>query len=142
MFTEARLATLIPIRDMNRAIKLYTKSLGGKLTYRGEGEMKDFWASLKLGANGISLITPQKREKRTLAYSTFLMKNIKAAVSELKRKDVTFQPAQKMGPETRLEGPVAYESFGASAFFRDSEGDSLMIWQDVPPLQKGLQSGP
>jgi catechol 2,3-dioxygenase-like lactoylglutathione lyase family enzyme len=130
--SQARLATLIPIREMSRAIRFYTKTLGGKLTYRGEGEMKDFWASLRLGTNEIWLIRPQKREKRTLAYSTFLVKNIRSVVSELKRKGVRFQPAERMSPETKLEGPIAFEPFGASAFFRDPEGNVLMIWQDPP----------
>jgi catechol 2,3-dioxygenase-like lactoylglutathione lyase family enzyme len=130
--SQARLATLIPIREMSRAIRFYTKTLGGKLTYRGEGEMKDFWASLRLGTNEIWLIRPQKREKRTLAYSTFLVKNIRSVVSELKRKGVRFQPAERMSPETKLEGPIAFEPIGASAFFRDPEGNVLMIWQNPP----------
>ena len=134
MFSEARLATLMPIRDMDRAIKFYTKALGGRLQFRGEGEMKDFWASMKLGANEIWLIAPQKREKRTMAYSTFLVKNIKSAVNELKRKGVKFQRAERMGPETRIEGPIAFESFGASAFFKDSEGNLMMVWQNFPPM--------
>jgi len=134
MFSDARLATLIPIRDMTRAIKFYTKALGGKLRYRGEGEMKDSWAYVTLGKNDLWLITPQKREKRTLAYSTFLVKNIKAAVNELKRKGVKFQRAEKMGPDSRIEGPITYESFGASAFFKDSEGNVMMIWQNNPPM--------
>jgi len=134
MISKAQLATLVPIRDMNRAIKFYTKSLGGKLRYRGKGAMRDFWATLKLGPNEIWLIAPQKREKRTMAYSTFLVKNIKSAVNELKRKGVKFQRAERMGPETRIEGPIAFESFGASAFFKDSEGNLLMIWQNDPPM--------
>jgi len=134
MISKAQLATLVPIRDMNRAIKFYTKSLGGKLRYRGKGAMRNFWATLKLGPNEIWLIAPQKREKRTMAYSTFLVKNIKSAVNELKRKGVKFQRAERMGPETRIEGPIAFESFGASAFFKDSEGNLLMIWQNHPPM--------
>ena len=134
MFSGAQLATLIPIRDMNRAIKFYTKALGGKLQYRGRGVMKDFWASVKLGPDVIWLITAQKRERRTMAYSTFLVKNIKTAVNGLKRKGVKFQRAEKMGPESRLEGPIAYESVGASAFFKDSEGNLLMIWQNSVPM--------
>jgi catechol 2,3-dioxygenase-like lactoylglutathione lyase family enzyme len=134
MFAEARFATLIPIRDMDRAIKFYTKALGGKLMYRGEGQMKDYWASMKLGREEFWLITPQTREKRTLAYSTFLVKDIKAVVKELKGRGVRFQRAEKMSKESRLEGPIAYESFGASAFFKDSEGNLLMIWQNFPPM--------
>ncbi len=134
MFSKVPLATLMPITKMDRAIKFYTKALGAKLAFRGEGEMKNFWASLKLGPNEIWLISPQKREKRTLAYSTFLVKNIRTTVGELKRRGVKFQRAEKMGPQTKVEGPIAFESFGASAFFKDSEGNVLMIWQNVPPM--------
>ncbi|MGA9838864.1 MAG: VOC family protein [Thermoplasmata archaeon] len=134
MFSDARLATLIPIRDMDRALKFYTKQLGGKLQYRGTGEMKDFWASVKLGSNELWLISPQKREKRTLAYSTFLVKNIRAAVKELQRKGVKFQRADRMGPETKIEGPIAFDSFGSSAFFKDTEGNLMMVWQNNPAM--------
>ena len=79
------------------------------------------------------MITPQKREKRTLAYSTFLVKNIRSVVKELKSKGVSFQRAERMGPDTRIEGPIARESFGAAAFFRDSEGNVLMILAEHPP---------
>jgi hypothetical protein len=39
-----------------------------------------------------------------------------------------------MSKETKVEGPIAYESFGASAFFKDSEGNLLMVWQNNPPM--------
>jgi predicted enzyme related to lactoylglutathione lyase len=134
MFSEAGYATLITVKDMDRAIKFYTKSLGGKLTYRGEGQMKDFWASVKLGREEFWLITPQKQEKRTLAYSTFLVKDIKAVVKELREKGVKFTRAEKMSKETKVQGPIAWDPFGASAFFKDSEGNLLMIWQNIPPM--------
>lgn len=134
MWSKARLATLIPIRDMNRAIKFYTKVLGAKLQYRGQGEMKDFWASLKLGSEELWLVHPSKREKRTLAYSTFLVKDIRADVDELKGKGVKFQRADKPGKESHVEGPITFESFGASAFFKDSEGNLFMLWQNDPPM--------
>jgi catechol 2,3-dioxygenase-like lactoylglutathione lyase family enzyme len=133
-FSNAGFATLIPIRSMNRAIKFYTEALGGKLLYRGEGEMKNSWASVKLGKEEFWLITPQEREKRTLAYSTFLVKDIKATVKELKGRGVKFQPAEKMSEKSRLDGPIAYDSFGAAAFFKDPEGNLLMVWQNFPPM--------
>jgi len=129
MFTKAKLATLVPVRDMKRAIKFYTKSLGGKLRFRGGGQMKNLFATLTIGENEIWLIIPEKREKRTMAYSTFMVKNIRAAVKELKGKAVRFQRAERMSAETKVEGPIAFESFGASAFFKDSEGNLMMIWQ-------------
>jgi predicted enzyme related to lactoylglutathione lyase len=133
-WSKASMATLVPIRNMNRAIRFYTKSLGAKLSYRGMGEMKDSWAQLKLGREILWLIEPTKYEKRTLAYQTFLVKNIRAAVSELKRKGVKFQKAQRGSKEGRIEGPISFEPFGASAFFKDSEGNLLMVWQNEPPM--------
>ncbi|HLY77357.1 MAG TPA: VOC family protein, partial [Thermoplasmata archaeon] len=59
--------------------------------------------------------------------------NIRTTVGELQRGGVKFQRAEKMGPQTKVEGPIAFESFGASAFFKDSEGNVLMIWQNAPP---------
>jgi predicted enzyme related to lactoylglutathione lyase len=132
--SQGQLATLMPIRNMKRAIAFYTKSLGGKLRFRGEGAMKDFWAWVTVGKNDVWLIAPQKREKRTLAYSTFVVKNIRSTVKELKAKGVKFQRAERMGPETRIEGPIAFDPYGATAFFEDSEGNVLMIWQTGPSM--------
>jgi catechol 2,3-dioxygenase-like lactoylglutathione lyase family enzyme len=134
MFSKAGYATLVPIKDMDRALRFYTEKLGAKLTYRGEGDMKDYWASVKLGKEDFWLITPEKREKRELAYSAFLVKDIKGAVKELKGKGVKFLPGEKMGEESKVEGPITFEPSGASAFFKDSEGNLLMVWQNNPPM--------
>jgi predicted enzyme related to lactoylglutathione lyase len=134
MATGARLVTLIPIRDMNRAIKFYTKAVGGKLKYRGRGQMRNMWASMKVGDADIWFIAPEKFERRTLAYSLLLVKNIKAYVKKLQSNGVKFQRPDRMGPETRIEGSIAFESWGASAFFKDSEGNLLMVWQNFPPM--------
>jgi catechol 2,3-dioxygenase-like lactoylglutathione lyase family enzyme len=131
MAQKTQLVTLMPIRDMDRAVKFYTKVLGAKLVFRGQGEMKDGWASLTLGDSGIWLISPSKREKRTLAYSTLIVKNIKTFVAGLQANGVKFQKAEKMSDETKVVGPIAFEGIGASAFFKDSEGNVLMLWQDT-----------
>lgn len=134
MKSAARLATLMPVRKMSRAIKFYTKSLGGKLNYRGRGTMRDFWASLTVGEGEIWLVAPEKQEKRTMAYSTFVVKNIKTVVKDLQSRGVKFQRAERMGPKSRIEGPIAWEKFGGSAFFKDSEGNLLMVWQNLEPM--------
>jgi predicted enzyme related to lactoylglutathione lyase len=125
------LATLVTVRDMGRAIRFYTRALGATLVSRGEGAMRDSWTALELCGCPVWLIAPEKREKRTMAYSTFLVKDIRSTVAELKRKRVKFQRAEKSGPQTKVEGPIAWEPFGAAAFFKDSEGNLLMVWQTV-----------
>ena len=134
MFSKSGYATIVPVRNMSRALKFYTEALGGKLVYRGEGDMKDYWASVKVGREEFWLTAPEKREKRDLAYSVFLVKDIRAAVKELQGRGVKFQPAEKMSEETKVEGPIAHEKFGSAAFFKDSEGNLLMVWQNNPPM--------
>jgi catechol 2,3-dioxygenase-like lactoylglutathione lyase family enzyme len=119
----------VTVKKMDRAIKFYTDTLGGKVTYKGEGEMKDSFASLKVGKNEFWLIVPETWEKRTLAYNAFVVDDIKAAVADLKAKGVKFNRAEKYGSDTKIEGPIARHSWGAEAFFKDSEGNLLMVWQ-------------
>jgi len=132
MLSGARVVTFIPIRNMSRAVKFYTKTVGGKLITRGTGKMRNFWASVRLGKDDVWLIAPQKREKRTLAYSTFVVKNIRRFVSGLQRKGVKFQRPDRMSRETKVVGPIAYDPTGAAAFFKDSEGNLMMVWENNP----------
>jgi hypothetical protein len=119
---------------MNRAIGFYTKKLGGKLQYRARGAMKDMWASLKVGGSEVWFVAPEERESRKLAYQTFVVKDIKRYVANLQRRGVKFEKPTPMSKETKVEGPVAFDTFGASAFFKDSEGNLLMAWQNFPPM--------
>jgi predicted enzyme related to lactoylglutathione lyase len=133
MFSKSGFATIIPVKDVDRAVKFYTEALGGKLSFRGQGEMKDSWASVKLAGEEFWLTVPDGRERRSLAYSVFLVRDVKAVVRELKGRGVKFERAEKAGKDTRIEGPITFESFGAMAFFKDSEGNLLMVWQNSPP---------
>ncbi len=134
MWAKADMATLITIKDMKRALKFYTKVLGAKLLYRGTGEMKESWAAIRLGKEVLWLIGAPTPEKRKLAYQAFLVSDIRKAVDELKRQGVKFEKGERGSPGSRVEGPINFESFGASAFFKDSEGNLLMVWQNVPPM--------
>ncbi|HUC38562.1 MAG TPA: VOC family protein [Candidatus Acidoferrum sp.] len=129
MLSKSKHAALIPIKNMSRAIGFYTKTLGGSLNMRGMGEMKNYWASVNVGKAEFWLVSPEKSEKRKLAYNTFAVKNIKAEVTGLKRRGVKFEPAMRGSPKDKVEGPITYSPYGASAFFSDSEGNMLMLWQ-------------
>ncbi len=96
---------------------------------RGEGETKDSWASVKIAKSDFWLISPERQEKRELAYSAFIVNSIRRTVKSLKGKGVKFHRAEIGGPETKVEGPISFNPWGAAAFFNDSEGNVLMIWQ-------------
>lgn len=134
MASKVRVVTLMPIKDMDRAIRFYTDKLGAKMGERGQGDMKDDWASVSVGDHDFWLITPSKREKRSLAYTTFLVQNIKSYVTTLSDRGVKFDKAERMSPQTVVDGPIATESWGSSAFFKDSEGNVLMAWQNNPAM--------
>lgn len=131
MLTKASFATMIPIRNMDRAIKFYRKALGGSLNMRAPGDMRNYWASVSVGKSEFWLIRPDKREKRDLAYSTFVVRDIKKTVAGLKKKGVRFLPGEKMGPDSKVEGPIVYSPYGAGAMFKDSEGNLFMLWENA-----------
>jgi predicted enzyme related to lactoylglutathione lyase len=130
LLDKADFATLVVIRDMDRALKFYTKVLGGKLTQRAPGDMKNMWASVKIGRESFWLVNPPgKREKKDLAYSAFMVKDIRKEVADLRKKGVRFFKGERMDENTKVEGPITTDAFGATAFFNDSEGNLLMLWQ-------------
>jgi catechol 2,3-dioxygenase-like lactoylglutathione lyase family enzyme len=131
MLDKARLVTFVTVKKMDRAIKFYTDALGGKLVMEGEGDMKGSWASVKVGKNEFWLIKPSEWEKRELAYNAFLVEDIDAAVADLKKKGVKFNRAEKYDKDTKIDGPIARHTWAAEAFFKDSEGNLLMVWQSV-----------
>jgi len=129
MLDKAGFVTLVPVKKMDRAIKFYTEGLGGKVVSKGQGEMEDSWASVKVGRNEFWLVTPESWEKRELAYNAFVVDDIKQAVADLRRRGVKFSRAEKMGPNSKIDGPIASDEWGAEAFFKDSEGNQLMLYQ-------------
>ena len=98
---------------------------------RAPGEMKNMWASVNVGKTEFWLVRPDKHEKRNLAYSTFIVKDIKNEVAGLKKKRVRFLPGEKMSPDSRVEGPIVFSPYGAAAMFKDSEGNLFMLWQNA-----------
>jgi catechol 2,3-dioxygenase-like lactoylglutathione lyase family enzyme len=131
--SKADFATLIPIRNMDRAVKFYTSKLGGKLNMRAEGEMKDSWASIKIGREEFWLVNPPDPRPKIpdLSFFAFVVKDLKSVVKGLKNRGVRFQKAERGAEVTRVDGPISYSEFGASAFFNDTEGNLLMLWQNA-----------
>lgn len=132
MLSKADYATIVPVRNMDRAIKFYTKALGGKLEMRAPGDMKDMWASVRIGKETFWL-GPRSPDLKKLdyAFNTFIVDDIKAEIQDLRKRGVRFQRAEKDQMNTRVDGPIGYSEFGAAAFFNDSEGNLLMLWQST-----------
>jgi len=135
MLSKVGLATVIPVRNMDRAIRFYTKILGGSVNMRAEGDRRNYFASINLGNEQFWLVKPERRERRDLAYTTFIVKDIKRTVAGLKSRGVKFLRAEKIDPDSTIEGPILYTSHGAESFFKDSEGNQLMLWAAPPRFE-------
>jgi len=129
MAKSVEFVTLIPIRNMSRAVRFYSKQLGGKVTMRGTGDMRNSWASMKIAGHHVWLVAPDKREKRGLAYTTLLVKSAKRYVKSLQRRGVRFQRGESMGPGSTVDGPVVSTPYGTTAFFKDPEGNLWMVFE-------------
>jgi uncharacterized glyoxalase superfamily protein PhnB len=130
MASSVTFVTLVPVRNMSRAIQFYSKKLDGKVVMRGTGAMKNYWAAMRLAGHDIWLVTPDKPEKRSLSYTTLVVKNAKRYVQGLQKRGVKFEKAERMGPDTVVDGPIASNDYGASAFFKDPEGNLWMVFQN------------
>jgi predicted enzyme related to lactoylglutathione lyase len=131
MLDKSALVTFVTVKKMERAVKFYTESLGGKLVAKGKDEMEGSWASVKIGKAEFWLVVPEAWEERELAYNAFVVDDIKTAVADLRSRGVKFSRAEKMTPDTRIEGPISHHDWGSEAFFKDSEGNQLMLWQSA-----------
>jgi uncharacterized glyoxalase superfamily protein PhnB len=134
MGAQPSFVTLVPIKNMSRAVRFYVNKLGGKVTMRGTGAMKNFWSSMRIAGHDVWLIAPEKREKRSLAYTTLVVGNAKRYVQSLQKRGVKFERAQRMGPDSKTDGPLLIARYGTSAFFKDPEGNLWMVWQNPPGM--------
>jgi len=131
MLAKASFATLIPVRNMDRAIRFYRKALGGKLNMRAPGKMRNYWASVNVGNTEFWLVHPDKWGRRDLAYSTFVVKDIRKTVAGLRKRRVRFLRGEKMSPDSKAEGPISFGPYGTGARFKDSEGNLFMLSENV-----------
>ena len=60
-----------------------------------------------------------------------IVKDINQTVAQLREKGVRFSRGEKLSPDSKVEGPISYDSWGATAFFNDSEGNLLTLFQEA-----------
>lgn len=117
MFNESRIIPTIPVKDLERARKFYSDTLGLASTF--EQETGTLFSA---GEGGVYIYQPPPEgSERTLA--SIEVKDIRAAVKELEDKGVRFEDYDT--PNLKTEDHVAQMGGVAIAWFRDSEGNIL-----------------
>jgi catechol 2,3-dioxygenase-like lactoylglutathione lyase family enzyme len=124
MWSERRVATMIPASDIERAKKWYADTLGLKPTSEDPtgvqyrlGEGTEFWVypSEFAGTNQATVMG-------------FLAKDLQAEMDDLKRKGVTFEEYDIPGVKT-VDGIAEMGPGERAAWFKDSEGNILALFE-------------
>jgi predicted enzyme related to lactoylglutathione lyase len=109
----------IPVADQTRALAFYTEKLGFEVTTDATFGPGMRWIELSIpgAATQIALFTPEGHEGRIGSFSgmVFQANDIHSTYAEMAEKGVEFTQ------------PPKQESWGISAIFKDSEGNSFVL---------------
>lgn len=124
MLETSRIAAIVPVSDLDAAVRFYEGTLGLRLVERRDhGE----FAEAEFDANGTTLVAyvtgSAGQAGHTLA--GFRVDDLDAAMEELRGRGVTFEDYDLPGLKT--EGGVAQLGDARGAWFRDPDGNILAV---------------
>ena len=133
MLNHARVATRIPVQDLERARRFYAETLGLEPSEERPGGLR-----YRCASGEFSLFQSAGASPGTFTQMAWEVDDIEATVAELKARGVVFEEVDLPGLKT-VDGiaEVAgnYPSKGGrgerGAWFRDSEGNMLGIGQPI-----------
>ena len=132
MLSEGRIASRLPVRDMNRARAFYADKLGLEPVEEREGGLRYVCA-----AGEFALFESAGAPSGAHTQMGWEVDDIEATVRELRSRGVAFEDYDLPGLRTvagiaEIEGNYPSKGTGElAAWFRDSEGNMLGIGQPV-----------
>ena len=126
MLTQARITTMLPVKDMDRARAFYE----GRLGLRPDGGARvDGRYEYEVGGSRIALIPREGGSKAEHTALSFEVRDIAARIRELQSAGVQFENYDLPGLKT-VEHVCVLGSEKA-AWFRDPEGNYLCLHEEV-----------
>jgi catechol 2,3-dioxygenase-like lactoylglutathione lyase family enzyme len=133
MLDTGRVATRIPVQDLNRARKFYADKLGLEPSEERPGGLL-----YRCASGEFALFESAGASPGTFTQMGWTVDDIEATVAELRSRGVVFEEYDLPGLAT-VDGIAEiagnYPSRGSGekgAWFRDSEGNMLGIGQPIP----------
>jgi predicted enzyme related to lactoylglutathione lyase len=109
----------IPVRDQDRALAFYTKTLGFTIVTDQEMGGTQRWIEIKppRGDTMVALFTPEGQEDRIGSFlnASFTCDDVQKTYDELRARGVEF------------EKPPQKQPWGTFAIMKDSEGNQLVL---------------
>ena len=126
MLTQAKVTTMLPVKDMDRARAFYE----GKLGFRPDGGAKvDGRYEYELSGSRIALIPREGGSKAEHTALSFEVRDIAARIRELQGSGVQFEDYDMPGLKTVQH--VCVLGSEKAAWFRDPEGNYLCLHEEV-----------
>ena len=129
--TDASIMPVLAVDDLDRATTFYHDKLGFSVRRLGEDPNS---ALVEVGDSGRLLLykSTYKRGENTVA--AFLIKDVEGTVSELQSRGITFEEYDLPGLKTN--NGVAVIGDLHSAWFKDSEGNTIAISTELPEVMR------
>jgi len=125
MLTNARVTTMLPVKDMARAREFYERKLGLKA-----GELKpDGKFVYTVGGSVLALFPKPEGTKADHTAISFQVPDIAASIHALERAGVAFEDYDLPGLKT--VDHVCVLGAEKAAWFKDTEGNYLCIHEDL-----------
>jgi catechol 2,3-dioxygenase-like lactoylglutathione lyase family enzyme len=123
MLTDAKITTMLPVADVERARRFYADRLGLREVALAEDGMRVFEAGA--GAIGLRQAGPGAQSEQTAL--TFHVPDLEREVEELIDRGVTF--ADYDLPDLKTVDHIAKLGDEKAAWFNDTEGNILCVHQ-------------
>src|SRR3954470_24365101 len=133
MLKDGRVATRLPVRDLEKARAFYSEKLGLEPAEEREGGLL-----YRCGGTEFALFTSTGAASGTHTQMGWSVDDIEATVADLRRRGLEFEQVEMPGitvTEGIAEIPGNYPSKGSgerAVWFRDLDGNAMGVGESIP----------
>jgi catechol 2,3-dioxygenase-like lactoylglutathione lyase family enzyme len=127
MLGNARIAAIVPVSDLERAIEFYGSTLGLRLIDRNADLPDNPEAVFEAGGGTIFVYKSTAAGQGRATEAGFMVDDLDAAMAEMRERGVIFEDYDVPGLKT--ENGVASIAGNRAAWFKDPDGNILAVEQ-------------
>jgi predicted enzyme related to lactoylglutathione lyase len=124
---NAKIAAVIPVSDIDRAVGFYEGVLGFELAKRRDDLPENREAEFSAGEGGLVTYVSVAAGQSRGTLAGFRVDDIDAAVASLRERGVTFEEYDT--PDLKTENGIASIGDVRAAWFKDPDGNILAVEQ-------------